>query len=63
MSYVSKGMVKVILSFSWSFSMELHKNRLTGGHRALPELVDYQSRRKHPATVRSAVLEDTSWRK
>lgn len=45
------------------FSMELHKNRLTGGRRALPELVDYQARRKHPVTARSAVLEDSSWRK
>lgn len=43
--------------------MELHKNRLTGGSRALPELMDYQARRKHPVAVRSAVLEDKSWRK
>lgn len=63
MSCVSDGTMKTIQSFSWSFSMELRKNRLTGGHRALPEFMGYQARRKHPVTVGSAVLEDTSWRK
>lgn len=43
--------------------METQKNRLTGGHRALPELMDYQDRRKYPVTVRSADSEETNWKK
>lgn len=43
--------------------MEIHKNRLTGGHRALPELMDYQDRRKHPVAARSADLEETQGKK
>lgn len=61
--YLSNGTVKIIHSFLWSSSLEIHKNRWTGGHRALPELMDYQDRRKHPVAVRSADLEETNWRK
>lgn len=60
---ISIRTIKIIHLFLWSFSMEIHKNRLTGGHRALPELMDYQERRKHPVAVRSADLEETNWRK
>lgn len=42
--HVSNGTVKIIHSFSLSFSMEPHKNRLRGGCRTVPELMERPER-------------------